>query len=256
MTLGLQIKGFTDPTMYISTITAFFFLSLGANAVITALIVYKIVTTRNDIREFDPSAQASAYGKKLNLFVSILMESGLISFLGQLTQCIMYASVSFPLVAGGVVILYVRDSSRLLIWCFNFIYLLHREFRRPSLGVSMQSFPTIIKHQGRRKQWVWLVCNPGHSEPWRTWRAGSLLIPNRFPCLFKCKTLLYICIVFTFSFSYLYSAKMFTVPVAQWWVGCESFDKLEQVLQNTLVRPLGLTNRDTRWPTSREQLGY
>ena len=50
--------------------------------------------------------------------ISILIESGLITFVGQLTQSIMYksATAAFPLVSGSVVMLYVRASFRLLIW--------------------------------------------------------------------------------------------------------------------------------------------
>ena len=96
--------------------------------------------------------QDSAYGKNLNPLVSILIESGLITFVGQLAQSIMYksATAAFPLVGGYVVMLYVRASCRLLIWCFNssFIYLLlilHRDLRRLlSLCVSGRAFPTII----------------------------------------------------------------------------------------------------------------
>ena len=80
------------------------------NTLVTALIVYKIMTVYNDIRGFDTNILADAYGKNLNPMISILIESGLITFVGQLTQSIMYKSaiVAFPLVAGCVVMLYVR----------------------------------------------------------------------------------------------------------------------------------------------------
>ena len=104
------------PDWYTSGVTAFFFLSLGVNTLVTALIVYKIVSVYNDIRGFNTSnAQASAYGNQdgrrdLYPLISILIESGLITFIGQLTQSIMYktATIAFPLVAGSVVMLYVR----------------------------------------------------------------------------------------------------------------------------------------------------
>ena len=123
------------------------------NTLVTALIVYKIMTVYNDIRGFDTNILADAYGKNLNPMISILIESGLITFVGQLTQSIMYKSaiVAFPLVAGCVVMLYVRTLCWLLIWCFNFIYLLHRDLRRLlSLCVSRRVFPTIIIHQEQR----------------------------------------------------------------------------------------------------------
>ena len=86
------------------------------NTLVTALIVYKIVTVYRDIRGFNTSnTQTSAYGnhdgrRDLYPLISILVESGLITFIGQLTQSVMYktATDAFPLVAGSVVMLYVR----------------------------------------------------------------------------------------------------------------------------------------------------
>jgi hypothetical protein len=109
------------PNWYFSTVTAFFFLSLGVNTLVTALIVYKIVTVYNDIRGFSASnVQGRTHGsgqRDIYPLISILVESGLITFVGQLTQSIMYKSFppAFPLVGGAVVILYVRVSFRLLI---------------------------------------------------------------------------------------------------------------------------------------------
>ena len=56
--------------------------------------------------------------RDLSPVISILIESGLITFVAQVTQTIMYkaATVAFTLVAGSVVMLYVRASFRLLIW--------------------------------------------------------------------------------------------------------------------------------------------
>jgi hypothetical protein len=128
------------------------------NTLATALIVYKIITVYHDIRGlgFNTSnVQASAHGngrRDLYPLISILIESGMMTFVGQLTQSIMYKSapVAFSLVGGSVVMLYVRASYQLLIWCHDFIYLLHREFRQLlSLCVSRWAFPTIIIHQGQ-----------------------------------------------------------------------------------------------------------
>ena len=105
----------------------------------TALIVYKILTVYKEIRgSHNSNIQAGAIenlnasGRRdLNPLVSILIESGLITFVGQLAQCLMFRLASeslFPLISGVVVMLYVRASCRLQIWCFN-NYLLHREFR-------------------------------------------------------------------------------------------------------------------------------
>ena len=124
-TLCFQIIAYADngplPDWYFSAVTAFFFLSLGVNTLVTSLIVYKIVTVYHDIRGFKSHGtsngrglRASAYGvgqrDDLYPLISILIESGLITFVGQLVQSIMYKSApdAFPLVGGCVVMLYVR----------------------------------------------------------------------------------------------------------------------------------------------------
>ena len=129
-TLGFTIKTVADnvplPNWYLPSVTAFFFLSLAVNAVTTALIVYKILSVYSEIRGFHNSniqggAIDNLNGRRgLNPLVSILIESGLITFVGQLTQCLMFrlsSDISFPLVSGVVVMLYVRTSCRLQIWC-------------------------------------------------------------------------------------------------------------------------------------------
>ena len=106
----------TVPDWYYSIVTAFFFMSLGVNALVTAFIVYKIVTVSRDIRKYND--QAHGYGHlDLSALISILIESGLITFAGQLVQSVMYkfATDEFILVSGVVVMLYVRASCRFLI---------------------------------------------------------------------------------------------------------------------------------------------
>jgi hypothetical protein len=163
-TLSLLIQETVDnlppPNWYRSVVSAFFFISLGVNALVTSLIVYRIITVYNDIRGFQSNGPANHHGigqRNLYPLISILIESGLITFVAQLAQSILYlvANDAFPLVGGCVVILYVRVSCRLLIYYFNVIYLLHRVFRRQlSLCVSRRAFPTIIIHQGLRTQQI------------------------------------------------------------------------------------------------------
>ena len=104
------------PDWYLSAVTALFILSLAVNTLVTALIIYKITTVFHDIREFNTgNTRLSAYGngqRNIHPLVSILIESGLMTFVGQLTQSIMYKSAqfAFPLINGGVVILFVRAS--------------------------------------------------------------------------------------------------------------------------------------------------
>jgi hypothetical protein len=132
-TLGFNIKFIADntdlPDWYFSAVTAFFFVSLAVNALVTGLIVYRIITVYNDIRGFSSNSninsnvqQPSAYGSssgQRNLYplISILIESGLITFVAQLAQSIMYKSATeaFPLVGGCVVMLYGISTTVVLV---------------------------------------------------------------------------------------------------------------------------------------------
>jgi hypothetical protein len=110
-----------------SLVTAFFFVSLVVNALVTALIVYRIITVYNEIRGLKSDFQHANGRDNINPLISILIESGLITFVAQLAQSIMYkyATDAFTLVGGSVVILYVRASSyRMLIWYFINVILL------------------------------------------------------------------------------------------------------------------------------------
>ena len=146
---------FFYPPWYKPAVTAFFFISLGVNTLATGLIVYKIVSVYNGIRGFNTSTYGPGQ-RDLYPLVSILIESGLITFVGQLLQSItyMFAQNIFSVFGGSVVMLYVRTSScRLLIWCRKFIYLLHRGFRRQlSLCVSRWALHTTTIRQRRRIQ--------------------------------------------------------------------------------------------------------
>ena len=105
----------TLPNWYISDITAYFALSLVVNSVTTALIVYRIMNVYNSLRGFNVNSSSYGNGQhnlNLNTLISILIESGLITFVAQLAQSILFgyepANEEFPLVSGCVVMLYVR----------------------------------------------------------------------------------------------------------------------------------------------------
>jgi len=126
-TLGFQIQSLADnvpvPGWYLSAVTAFFFVSLGANALDTGLIVFKIINVYHDIRGLHPSPTSSrpgSYGsgqRDLYPLISILVESGLITLAAQLMQSIMYkfAAPAFPLVGGVVVMLYGISMTAVLV---------------------------------------------------------------------------------------------------------------------------------------------
>ena len=67
------------PDWYLSMITAFFFMSLGVNALATALIVYRIITVYNDIRGSKSIFQHGNHNhhgqRGLNPLISMLIES-------------------------------------------------------------------------------------------------------------------------------------------------------------------------------------
>ena len=114
-TLGFNIKSLAEdlpfnPEWYLSAVTAFFFISLAVNALVTALVVYKIITVYQEVRGL--SALGDGQRDLYYPLISILVESGLITFVGQLVQTIMYKSAdnAFPLIGGSVVMLYVRAS--------------------------------------------------------------------------------------------------------------------------------------------------
>jgi len=117
-TLGVQIHVIATnqpsfPNWTAPAITATFFISLGANALVTALMMYKIITAYQNGRGFKTSnvqgtASQGTGQHERHPLMPILLESGLIIFVGQLVQSIMYASAfdAFPLVSGSVVMLY------------------------------------------------------------------------------------------------------------------------------------------------------
>ena len=154
----------------------FFLISLVVNAIVTALIVYRI-TVYNRIRGLNNSVHASdhhgsASGQRLDLYplISILMiESGLITFIAQLVQCIMYriASPAFPLICGCVVILFVRGPSCRLLILVSFFLMKSTPPQgisstivlvRVDMGVSYDKIPS--RHANSMpKPWMYLLLN-------------------------------------------------------------------------------------------------
>ena len=118
-TIKFGVDNLPPPYWFFSAVPAYFSLSLGVNAVTTALIVVRIMIVYNGLRGFNVNTSSSSYGNgqhnlNLNTLISILIESGLITFVGQLAQSILYGygpeTEAFPLVVSGVVMLYVRLS--------------------------------------------------------------------------------------------------------------------------------------------------
>jgi hypothetical protein len=100
-------------------VVSFFSLSLAENAITTGLIVYKILTIYRVGRESRAGlGHADTSGLDIVPIISIMIESGVITFLAQLVQTLMYKFdiTAYPIIGGFVVQLYVRGFySQLLI---------------------------------------------------------------------------------------------------------------------------------------------
>ncbi|KAF8798615.1 hypothetical protein BYT27DRAFT_6897033 [Phlegmacium glaucopus] len=98
MTIGVLIKapGFNTedgpqvPDWFLDAVVSFFTLSLVVNALLTGLIVYKILSVYRDIRGFKSPFVLGQGPNNLSPLISILIESGMITFITQLIQTIMY----------------------------------------------------------------------------------------------------------------------------------------------------------------------
>ena len=123
---------------YFSAIATFTFLSLGVNTLATGLIIYRIITVYREIRELklsnasnnvQVSASRNGY-HDLYPVISILIESALIKFVGQLTQSIIIKPAPSPyaLIGGSVVMLYVRVNYFSIVDLVSFIYYFTGDF--------------------------------------------------------------------------------------------------------------------------------
>jgi hypothetical protein len=102
-------------------VISFFSLSLVENALTTGLIVYKILAVYHVGREGGVGyADAYVLDREIAPILSIMIESGVITFLAQLVQTVLYKFdiTAYPIIGGLVVQLYVRSStlSQLLIY--------------------------------------------------------------------------------------------------------------------------------------------
>jgi hypothetical protein len=88
-------------------ILSLFSLSLTGNALVTGLIISKILTVYREIRGLESRV---GLGQDIVPIVSILIESGVITFVVQLVQTLMYKFdiTAYPIIGGFVVQLYVR----------------------------------------------------------------------------------------------------------------------------------------------------
>ena len=124
-TLTLAKSTYADPSLaaielYISLVTSFFSLSLAENALVTGLIITKILTVYRDIQGLESRVgYANGLGRDIIPIIYILIESGVITFMAQLVQTLMYkfANNAYPVLAGPIFQLYVRSFT--VNCCFN-----------------------------------------------------------------------------------------------------------------------------------------
>ena len=98
--------------LYISLVTSFFSLSLAENALVTGLVISKILTVYRDVQGSESCVEyANGLGRDIIPIISILIESGVITFMAQLVQTLIFkfANNAYPIIGGPVVQLYVRN---------------------------------------------------------------------------------------------------------------------------------------------------
>jgi hypothetical protein len=95
---------------------------LAGNALVTGLIISKILTIYREIQGLESHV---GLGRDIVPIISILIESGVIIFVVQLVQTLMYKFdiTAFPLLTGLVVQLYVRVLQSIVdLMVFDYIY--------------------------------------------------------------------------------------------------------------------------------------
>ena len=99
--------------LYTSLVLSFFSLSLAENALVTGLLIFKILTVYRDLHWQGLETRvryANGLGRDITPIISILIESGVITFVAQLVQTLMFKldNTSYPIIGGPVVQIYVR----------------------------------------------------------------------------------------------------------------------------------------------------
>ena len=124
ITLAKLPSIYTDPSpaateLYFSLVLSFFSLSLAENALVTGLLVFKILTVYRGIRELESRiGYANGLRRDVIRIITILLESGVITFIAQLVQTLVFRFdyAAYRIIGGPVDQIYVRDfTSQLLI---------------------------------------------------------------------------------------------------------------------------------------------
>ena len=96
--------------LYITMALSLFSLSLAENALVTGLVIFKIIVVYRDIQELESRVgYANGLGRDVVRIISILIESGVVTFIAQLVHTLMYKfdGIAYPIIGGPVVQIYV-----------------------------------------------------------------------------------------------------------------------------------------------------
>lgn len=115
------------PSWYGSAALAFLSISLAVNTLVTGLIAYKIHTLYRDIQS-KPHDIYTHHRDPRDLYyptISIVVESGFLTFVAQLVQILVYKLdiIAFPIVAPVIMMLYVRGIMSIINLVFHLFFI-------------------------------------------------------------------------------------------------------------------------------------
>ena len=107
---GFPTFGGVLPDWYIPAVLSFFSLSLVVNALVTGLIISKILSVYRETCTLGLGGPDSGFKRELVPVLSILIESGMITLAVQLMQTLMFKFDirAYAIIHGFVVMIYVR----------------------------------------------------------------------------------------------------------------------------------------------------
>ena len=102
-------------------VLSFFSLSLAENALVTGLIIFKILAEYRGIQGLTSGiGHANGLGRDIAPIIPIIIESGVITFMAQLVEVLIYKFdfSAHPIICGFIVQLYVRISVNCMVFGF------------------------------------------------------------------------------------------------------------------------------------------
>ena len=107
-TLAITPRIYADSSLtelHFSLVPSFLSLSLAENALVTGLLIFKILRIYRDIRELESRiGYANGLGRDVVRIITILLESGVITFIAQLVQTLMFKfdPIAYPIIGGPI----------------------------------------------------------------------------------------------------------------------------------------------------------